>query len=266
MALTEEQRLNREGKINASFTPYLMAGDGPKLVQEWMRLVGHPDYVEEDLSRVWRVQYGSWIEPLAIDWHQAMTGQPLIYRGRSCTHPTRPYVGCTLDCFYEQPVRTAMDVKAPGRFRKIEDVLSFYPAQLVVQKACIGAERTSLLIVHGGDEPVEHEVTWDADYEQEVWDRIDWFWGCVENLACPAALPAAKVSQPAVRVVDMSQSNSWSEFAGIWLRTKDPARAFADAARGLKDLVEPDVAKAHGHGVCVFRSKAGSLTIKESQK
>jgi predicted phage-related endonuclease len=210
------------------------------------------------------VQYGTYLEPLIIDWHQAMTGQPLIYRGRSCTHPTRSYVGCTLDC-YREIDRCTIDAKATGKWRKIEDVLSFYPAQLIVQKACIGAEKAALLVVHGGDEPVEYEVTWDADYEQEVWDRIDWFWGCVQNLVRPAALPAARVSQPAVRVVDMSQSNSWSEFAGIWLRTRDPAKLCAEAARNLKELVEDDVVKAHGHGVVVSRSKAGALSIKEAR-
>src|SRR5215475_16121879 len=58
MALTPEQHARRDGKIGASFIPYLMAGNEAKLLSEWRRLVGDPEYVEEDLSDVWLPSFG----------------------------------------------------------------------------------------------------------------------------------------------------------------------------------------------------------------
>ena len=44
MALTAEQQKHREDKITASFLPYLMAGDEKKILTEWQRIVGDPNY------------------------------------------------------------------------------------------------------------------------------------------------------------------------------------------------------------------------------
>lgn len=258
--LTAEQAAKRRGKIGASFVPYLMAGSEDKIRSEWMRLVEHPDYVEEDFSTNWPVQFGSFIENFALDWHQMKTGQALTRRGEWIEHPCG-YVGCTLDA-YREADRCVIDNKAPGRWRVLDDVLAFYPGQLVVQRACMQAERASLLIVHGGDEPTEYPISWDAEYEDEVWRRIGWFWACVENLQPPYKLPPAKSLVPAVRVVDMTGNNSWADFAQTWLGNKEAYAAFNVAAKGVKSLVEDDVAKAFGHGICATRSRAGALTIK----
>jgi predicted phage-related endonuclease len=259
--LTEEQRQRRYGKVGASFVPYLMAGDEAKILTEWMRLVDHPDYKEEDLSDNWPVQFGSYIEDFALNWHARKTGQPLVHRGKWMPHPDLGHVGCTLDA-YRVADRTVVDCKAPGRWRKLEDVIAFYPGQMVVQKACLKAARAALLVVHGGDEPVECEMTWDEAFEAEVWDRLRWFWQRVETLQAPAAIPAAKAAVPAVRVVDMTGSNEWASYAHNWLTSKEAADCFNRAAKGLKALIEDDVMKAYGHGIYATRSRAGALSIK----
>jgi len=260
--LTPEQQKLREGRITASFIPALMAGDEQKILSEWMRIVEHPDYVAEDLSGVWPVRFGSFIEAFALDWHQMKTGQALTHRGLWVPHPQFPHVGSTLDA-YRTDDDSVIDCKAPGRWRKLEDVIDYYPGQLVVQRACTQARRAALLVVHGGDEPKEYEVGWDDAYEGEVWSRIDWFWQRVESLQPPCAIPAAKVPVPAVRQVDMQGSNEWATFAHGWLVTRDAAKTNAEAAKALKGMVEEDVAKAFGHGVLVTRSRAGALTIKQ---
>ena len=63
--LTDEQWAKREGHIGASFVPWLMAGDEKRMVNEWMRLVDHPDYVRPDLSGEWAPSFGSYVEPFA---------------------------------------------------------------------------------------------------------------------------------------------------------------------------------------------------------
>ena len=263
--LTDEQWAKRADKIGASFVPALMAGDEKKIAREWMRLVGHPAYEPEDLSGQWGPSFGSYIESFVLDWHEKKTGMPITDRGQWVTHPDIPYVGCTLDG-YRCKDNTAIDAKQWSRWSKIEECLETYPGQMVVQKACTRAQRACLLVCHGGDEPVEHELLWAPEYEAEVWHRIAWFWNLVETLQQPCALPGVKPALiSAVRVVDMQGSNAWASWAAQWLKYQDGAKTFAAAAKGLKELIEPDVSRAYGHGICASRSKAGSITIKESK-
>jgi hypothetical protein len=260
--LTDEQKRLREGKVGASFVPWLMAGDEKKIGREWQRLVGHPDYVEEDFSGEWIVQFGNYIEPFALDWHERKTGHPLTLRGEWAQHSEYPWLGTTLDAWREYD-STVIDCKARIGFQPIDEVRAFYAAQLVVQRACLGADRAALLIVHGGAEPREFEAAWDAGYEAQVWERLHWFWGRVESLQPPCALPMVRGPVPAVRTVDMTGRNEWAAYAANWLNTKEAADCFNRAAKSLKELVEPDVQKAFGHGICASRSRAGAISIKQ---
>ena len=65
----------------------------------------------------------------------------------------------------------------------------------------------------------------------------------------------------AVRVVDMSASNSWAEFAGVFRSTR---QAFLDHERSkaeLKGLVPEDAKEAIGHGIRARRSKSGAISL-----
>lgn len=263
--LTAEQLKLREDKVTASFIPQLMAGKEEEIAREWQRLTGHPDYVEKDLSDVWPPMFGAYVEPFALDWHQKKTGQALTRRQEWVVNPERDYVGCTIDAWREVD-QWILDCKCPLKWTKLENVLSYYPGQLVVQRDCTSARGASLLIVHGGDEPEEHEIVWEADYEREVWSRIDWLWGRVMSLQPPCALPAVKAPIiNAARVVDMNGNNSWADFAASWLRNHQQMKAWKVADKGLKDLMEDDVSRAFGHGIVANRAKTGAVTIKEGK-
>lgn len=259
--LTEEQQRRRDGKMGASFIPALMAADPVRIYNEWARLVDHPDYEPEDLSHTWPVIMGTIIETPALDWYEWRHSCLLTRRGEWVLHPERDYLGCTLDAWRDAD-RTVIDCKWTGRFRNLDEVRAYYTGQLIVQKACTLADRSALLIVQGGDEPTEYEATWDETYEREVWDRIYWFWQRVETLQPPVALPAVKAPVPAIREVDMSSSNVWAAAAGDWLRTKEAAAMFEASKKQMKDLIEPDVKRAYGHGVIASRSKAGAIGFK----
>lgn len=261
--LTAAQHKAREGKVTASFCPHLMTGNQPVIMNEWSGLVGDPAYVPLDLSEVWAPCYGSYLEPFSLDWHERKTGRQIIRRGESVVHPTRPYVGATLDG-YVPITDTVLDNKCPGAHRKIDDVVSYYTAQMIVQRRCVDAGHAALLIVHGGAEPVEVPVTWAADYEAELWRRVDAFWACVESLTPPFSLPPAAPPVVAERVIDMTGNNSWADYSIQW-RENLPAKKLAIIAEGaLKALVPDDAAKCHGHGICITRNRAGSLSLREA--
>lgn len=264
MTLTPAQLAAREGRVTASFLPYLMAGDEAKILSRWQELVGDPAYEPEDLSRVWPVQFGSYIEPFALDWHETATGQALTRRGEVVPHPERPWFCCTLDA-YRASDSTVIDCKAVGPWRKIDDVRALYLPQMVAQRACVGAARASLLVVAGGQEPVEEPLDWPEEYEAEVWQRVDAFWQCVLTLTPPVALPPVAAAVRAERIYDMLGSNEWTDAAVTWLDNRDAAKNAATAEKTLKQLVPADAAKAHGAGVQITRDRAGRLSLKEAK-
>jgi len=65
----------------------------------------------------------------------------------------------------------------------------------------------------------------------------------------------------AIRIVDMSSSNSWAEFAALFRNTRG---AFLDHERAkaeLKTLMPEDAREAFGHGVRAKRSKSGAVSF-----
>src|SRR6185312_7345784 len=236
-SLSASQLRARDGKVTASFAPYLMSGNAERIMNEWRRLVGDPGYVAPDFSDNWAVNFGAYIEPLALDWHQRKLGYDLVDRGYVVSHPERPYVSATLDAF-DLP-------------------------QLIVQRGCRAATRVALLVVHGGAEPVEIEAEIPADYEAEVWRRIDQFWACCENLAEPIAMEPVAAPVAAIKEYDLTGNNAWGEHAATWLEHRSAAKKFEGAVKGLKEIIPADAKRAFGNGVAAERNKVGSISIKE---
>jgi hypothetical protein len=239
-----------------------MAGKREKIMSEWRKIVGDPTYVEEDLSDNWPVQFGSYIERFALNWHEEKNEIILGRHGEVVVHPEIKHLSCTLDA-YSFSTNTVIDCKAVGMWRKIDEVISYYTPQLIVQRSCIDAGQAAFLIVHGGSEPVEYPTTWDSAYEHQVFDRIEQFWQCCESMTPPFEMEPALAPVPAVKTYDMSSNNSWCSYAGLWLNNKVAAKEFEFAAKSIKEAVPADGIKATGGGIIVSRNKAGSLSIKE---
>jgi len=89
------------------------------------------------------------------------------------------------------------------------------------------------------------------------------FWRCVETGEPPHPFgvepPRAKIE--AVRTVDMSGSNAWAEFAGLFQATRQAALDHERSRSELKALVPEDAKEASGHGVRARRSKSGAISF-----
>jgi hypothetical protein len=271
MTLTPEQMAARR-EVPASFVPALMAGDEKRITEQWLVCVG--ETVVVDLSDVWDVQRGVALEPAILYWHQRRSGHAITRRGWSVTHPTRPYVSATLDGM-QVGLSMVIDAKAPGRWRKVSDVIAYYTPQMVVQKACVGAEAAALLVSSGGDEPELHILEWTPEYEAQVWERIDWFWSCVETFTHPAppAPIAAPVPQEKWRTVNLNvmqeRGNPLPNWAGAmqthlteWANTEAAAKANRDAAKNIKDLLPDDVGRLVWSDIVVSRARNNAVHIK----
>ncbi len=65
----------------------------------------------------------------------------------------------------------------------------------------------------------------------------------------------------AVRIVDMSASNAWAEFAACSARTRSAYLEHEEAKAELKRLMPEDAKEAIGHGVRAKRSKSGAISF-----
>ena len=89
------------------------------------------------------------------------------------------------------------------------------------------------------------------------------FWRCVES-GEPPRLFGAEPPRPrieAVRIVDMSASNSWAEFAGVFRKTRAAFLEHERAKSELKILMPEDAKEAIGHGIRAKRSKSGAISF-----
>jgi hypothetical protein len=89
------------------------------------------------------------------------------------------------------------------------------------------------------------------------------FWRCVQDGATPRLfrIEPPRPRLQAVRVVDMSSSNSWAEFAATYSRTRPAYQEHEGAKAELKKLVPEDAKEAIGHGLRAKRSKSGAISF-----
>ena len=127
----------------------------------------------------------------------------------------------------------------------------------------VAARSAVLSVITGGGKWVEITAHADPLYQHLIVTAERKFWRCVES-GEPPRLFGVEPPKPrieAVRVVDMSASNSWAEFAGIFRSTR---QAFLDHERSkaeLKALMPEDAKEAAGHGVRAKRSKSGAISF-----
>jgi hypothetical protein len=89
------------------------------------------------------------------------------------------------------------------------------------------------------------------------------FWRCVQSGEIPQLFgvepPRPRVD--AVRVVGMSGSNSWADFAVVYCRTRSAFVEHETAKTELKKLLLEDAKEATGHGLRAKRSKSSAISF-----
>jgi hypothetical protein len=136
-------------------------------------------------------------------------------------------------------------------------------AQLQHNMWVANAKTAVLSVITGGGKWVEITIAADPLYQHLLFTAEKKFWRCVESGETPRLFgiepPRPRIE--AVRVVDMSTSNAWAEFAGLFRTTRS---AFLDHERAkteLKSLMPEDAKEAVGHGVRAKRSKSGAVSF-----
>jgi len=144
-----------------------------------------------------------------------------------------------------------------------EAAVEKYSPQLQHNMWVVAARVAVLSVITGGGKWVEIKVHADPLYQHLIVTAERKFWRCVENGEAPRlfGIEPPKPRIEAIRIVDMTSSNAWAEFAAVFTRTRDAHLEHERARTELKGLVPDDAQQAIGHGVRAKRSKSGAISF-----
>src|ERR1700758_825872 len=212
---------NRRTFVGGSDAKIIMGNDQSALVRLWREKRGEVE--PDDLSGNLIVQLGLATEGLNRRWYETNTGQVLTDIQRQIRHPALRWMAATLDGRVEG-TGAVFEAKfmLPWSFSE-EAAAEKYMPQLQHNMWVVAARSAVLSVITGGGKWVEITTHADPLYQHLVVTAERKFWRCVEN-GEPPTLFGVEPPRPrieAVRVVDMSSSNAWAEFADVFIRTRE---------------------------------------------
>jgi predicted phage-related endonuclease len=253
---------DRRHFIGGSDARIIMGDDKEALLRLWREKRGEIE--PEDLSGNLIVQLGVVTEDLNRRWYEANTGQFITNIQRQVWHPTLRWMAATLDGRIEGS-GAVFEAKfmLPWSFSDEAAAEKCMP-QLQHNMWVVAARGAVLSVITGGGKWVEIRIHADPLYQHLLITAERKFWRCVETGEPPRlfGVDPPKPRIEAVRIVDMSSSNAWAEFAPIFARTRSAYLEHEKAKAGLKSLVPEDAQQAVGHGVRARRSKSGAITFE----
>ncbi len=260
MAITDLKE--RRTFVGGSDARIIMGNDEEALIRLWREKRGEVD--PEDLSSNLLVQLGVVTEDLNRRWYEANTGQSITDIQRQIRHPALRWMAATLDgrvAATEAVFETKFML--PWSFSE-EAATQKYMPQLQHNMWVVAARSAVLSVITGGGKWVEITTYADPLYQHLIVTAERKFWRCVESGEPPTlfGVDPPKPRVEAVRVVDMSASNAWAEFAGTFTRTHPAFLEHEHAKAELKDLVPEDAQQAIGHDLRAKRSKSGAITLE----
>src|SRR5271165_1310780 len=252
---------DRRQFIGGSDARIIMGRDEKALNRLWQEKRG--EEAPQDLSSVLIVQLGLVTEDLNRRWYELNSGNRISDVQRHAVHRTIPYMAATLDGLVKE-TGAVFEAKfmLPWSFSE-EAAAEKHMAQLQHNMWVTNARSAALSIITGGGKWIEMTIPADSLYQHFLVTAERRFWRCVQTGETPRpyGLEPPRPRVEAVRIVDMSESNSWAKFAALFCSTRS---AFLDHERAkaeLKALMPEDAKEASGHGVRARRSKAGAVSF-----
>jgi len=178
-------------------------------------------------------------------------------------HPALRWMGATLDGRIEgSDAVFKAKFMLPWSFSDKAAAEKYMP-QLQHNMWVTAARSAVLSIITGGGKWVEIVAHADPLYQHLIVTAERKFWSCVATSEQPAlfGVEPPKPRLDAVRIVDMTTSNAWAEFAAIFIHTREAHLEHEQAKTELKGLLPEDVKEAIGHGIRPKRSKSGAVSF-----
>ena len=136
-------------------------------------------------------------------------------------------------------------------------------AQLQHNMMVVGSKNSVLSIITGGGKWVEMAIAADPVYQTAMMYAERAFWRAVSGGEPPSLFhaepPRARIE--AVKIVDMSTSNAWAEFAALFRSTRPAFLEHERSKAELKTLMPDEAKEAIGHGIRAKRSKSGAVSF-----
>jgi predicted phage-related endonuclease len=264
MSLTpfrKPEQIDRRLFIGGSDARIIMGNDEAALVRLWREKRG--ELGPEDLSGNLIVQLGIVTEELNRIWYERNSGRRVTGVQSRVKHSAISWMVATLDGVVEE-MGAVFESKfmLPWSFSE-EAAVEKYMAQLQHNMWVTHYRQAVLSIITGGGKWVEVTIPMDPLYLSVLVSAEKKFWRCVQSGDTPhlinAEPPRPRIE--AIRIVDMSTSNSWAEFAALFRSTRNAFLEHERAKTELKALIPEDAKEAIGHGVRAKRSKAGAVSF-----
>jgi predicted phage-related endonuclease len=258
----QPDRSSGRGSFIGGSDARIIIGDSAEaLLQLFREKRGEAD--PEDLSGNLLVQLGLATEHLNRQWYERTTGQVVKDVQSWVRHPVIRWMAATLDGIVDDS-GAVFEAKfmLPWSFSE-ETAAEKHMPQLQHNMWVTNAMAAVLSIITGGGKWVEIKISADPLYQHLLLTAEKKFWRCVESGEPPRLFgvepPRARIE--AVRIVDMSSSNAWAEFSGVFRRTREAYLEHENAKSELKGLMPEDAKEAIGHGVRAKRSKSGAVSF-----
>jgi len=260
--------MERSHYIGGTDAKRILDGDWLTLYEEKLGLIPAPD-----LSKVFKVQLGKWTEPFHAKWLEEQHGLDLREVG-FMQHKQHPFIAGSLDRLWPER-STFVELKHTNERSTVRDMVEWYQPQVAHYCAVLGVTEAYLSFIAGNEEPQLVKIEPGADYISQLIELEVLFWWHVENRMAPDNLPSDKIEQAkseaskvkvnGMRFVNMTGNNQWAMLVNEYMINEQPAKNFEAAKKGLKELIEPDVAEATGYGLTIKRSKSGSLLFSKER-
>jgi predicted phage-related endonuclease len=220
------KRSERRSFIGGSDARIIMGNDEPALIRLWREKRGEVE--PEDLS-------GNLVRWMAATLDGRVEGSDAVFEAK---------------------------FMLPWSFSE-EAAAEKYMAQLQHNMWVVAARTAVLSVITGGGKWVEILAHADPLYQHLIVTAERKFWRCVESGEQPQlfGVEPPKPRLEAVRIVDMTSSNAWAEFAAMFARTRAAHLEHEQAKTELKGLMPEDAKEAIGHGIRAKRSKSGAVSF-----
>jgi predicted phage-related endonuclease len=259
--MSKSSNLDRRCFIGGSDARIIMGDDESGLLRLWREKRGEVE--PEDLTGNLIVQLGSATEDLNRRWYERNTGQVITDVQRRVLHPVKRWMAATLDGRVKG-TGAVFEAKfmLPWSFSE-EAAAEKHMAQLQHNMWVADTKSSVMSIITGGGKWVEMTILADPLYQHLLLVAEKTFWHCVKSGEQPHlfGIEPPRPRLEAVRVVDMSASNSWAELSAMFRRTRPAFQEHEGAKADLKKLVPEDAKEAVGHGIRAKRSKSGAVSF-----
>jgi predicted phage-related endonuclease len=252
-----DRHTSRRSFVGGSDARIIMGNDEGALLRLWREKRGEVE--PGDLSGNLVVQLGTATEEPNRAWYERNTGHRVTAVQSRVKHSAISWMVATLDGLVEE-TGAVFEAKfmLPWSFSE-ETAAEKYMAQVQHNMWVTHSREAVLSIITGGGKWVEISIPLDPLYLTVLVSAEKKFWRCVQSGEAPhlinAEPPRPRIE--AIRIVDMSCSNSWGEFAALFRSTRS---AFLDHERAKSEL-KALIPEAIGHGVRAKRSKSGAIKL-----